>query len=62
MKTDEKAEKAVFITTSSFTRDAKNRASEYGMELIDGKRLIEFLKKYEIGFEQQIVKNYFDKI
>ena len=62
VKTDEKAEKAVFITTASFTKDAKNRAHEYGMELIDGKRLIELLKKYEIGFEQQIDKSFFDDI
>ena len=62
VKTDEKAEKAVFITTASFTRDAKNRAHEYGMELIDGKRLIELLKKYKIGFEQQIDKKFFDDI
>ena len=62
VKTDEKAEKAVCITTSSFTKDAKNRANEYGMELIDGERLIELLKKYHIGFEQQIDKNFFDDI
>ena len=62
VKTDEKAEKAVCITTSPFTKDAKNRANEYGMELIDGERLIELLKKYHIGFEQQIDKKIFDDI
>ena len=56
------AEKAVFITTSSFTKDARNEADEYGMGLIDGERLVELLKKYSIGFEKQIDKKYFDGI
>ncbi len=62
VKTDTKAEKAVFITTSSFTKDARNRANDYGMELIDGERLITLLKKYNIGFEQQIDAKFFDDI
>ena len=62
VKTDEKAEKAVFITTSSFTKDARDKANDYGMELIDGERLITLLKKYNIGFEQQIDAKFFDEI
>ena len=62
VKEKQKAEKAVFITTSSFTKDARNEANEYGMELIGGERLIELLKKYKIGFEQQIDKSFFDNV
>lgn len=48
------AEKAVFITTSSFSRQAKESAKNLGIELINGDRLVELLQKYKIGFVERV--------
>lgn len=47
-----RAEKGLFITTGTFTREAKNEAKRDGatpVELIDGSRLCDLLKEYELG-------------
>lgn len=49
-----RSEKAVFITTSHFSPQAKNSAKELGIEVIDGERLIEILQKNKIGFVERM--------
>lgn len=49
------AEKAVFITTSRFSKNAKEAASNLKIELIDGDRLIELLQENKIGFSERII-------
>jgi restriction system protein len=46
-----KAQKGIFITTSSFTNDAINyvRSIDYKIVLIDGNRLADFMIDYDIG-------------
>jgi restriction system protein len=46
-----RARKGIFITTSNFTSDAINYASniDFKVVLIDGKRLAEFMIDYDIG-------------
>ena len=48
-----RAEKGLFITTGTFSHEAKNEARRDGatpVELIDGGSLCELLKEYELGF------------
>jgi restriction system protein len=47
----QRARKGIFITTSSFTKDAIEyaAASDYKIILIDGKRLAELMIKYDVG-------------
>lgn len=52
-------DKGIFITTSTFTRGARNQAREPGnkvIDLIDGERLVNLIKQYQLGVstEQQI--------
>lgn len=58
----QKIQKGVFITTSSFTRDATKYAEEQqqkSLKLIDGKALIHLMVKHEIGIvSQQSLKIY----
>ena len=46
-----KASKGIFITTSIFTKDAKDYAESISSKiiLIDGKRLAEFMIDYNVG-------------
>ena len=47
-----RAEKGIFITTGTFTRDAKNEAIRDGstpIDLVDGRSLAELLKNLELG-------------
>lgn len=46
------AEKALLITTSDFTQEAKKRALELGIELIDGRDLMRHLFEKEIGYRK----------
>ncbi len=57
-----KAEKAIFITTSYFTRDARKVALEYGIELVNGEKLMELLYKYEIGYSKNFDEEFFANI
>lgn len=61
-KTDEKADNAVFITTSDFTKDARAYAALNGIELINGEKLVELLYKHDIGCVKRLDKGYFDAI
>lgn len=56
------SEKALFITTSDFTRDADKAALEYGIELIDGKRLMEILYEKDIGYSKNYDEEFFKNI
>lgn len=57
---DVNAEKAVFITTSDFTRDAERRASDLGIECVNGNRLMELLQQYELGYskKEEVITTY----
>lgn len=62
-------EKGVFITTSSFTKQAKEEASNPGkqqIDLIDGDEFIDKIAEYQIGVKPitiyEIDKSFFEKI
>ena len=60
----DKAEKAVFITTSDFTKRGREAAHELGIECINGEELIELLKKHRLGYrpveEPEFDEAFFD--
>ena len=48
----DRGDKGLLITTGTFTADAKKEATRYGappVDLIDGDRLCDLLKRYELG-------------
>jgi restriction system protein len=54
-----RADKALLITTGTFTRDAEREATRDGaptIDLIDGKLLSEKLKELGLGVETRIVQ------
>ncbi|WP_271947803.1 restriction endonuclease [Ruegeria faecimaris] len=54
-----RADKGLFITTSSFTKQASDEATRDGaiaIDLIDGQRLCELLKEYELGVKTETVE------
>jgi restriction system protein len=54
-----RAEKGVFITTGTFTRDAKTEATRDGstpIDLVDGQALAELLKNLELGMKIEKVE------
>lgn len=54
-----RADKGLFITTSSFTKQASDEATRDGaiaIDLIDGARLCELLKEYELGIKTETVE------
>ncbi len=54
-----RGDKGLLITTGSFTTDAKKEATRDGappIDLIDGDRLCELLKRYELGVRTEIRK------
>ena len=56
-----RADKGLFITTGSFTTEAKREAFRDGapaLDLIDGDALIEKLKELGLGVSEKIVTNY----
>ena len=66
-----RADKGLFVTTGSFTRDAMKEATRDGappIDLIDGDQLADMLKNLGLGVEKKIVerfevnKNWFEKI
>lgn len=66
-----RAEKGVFITTGTFTRDAKAEATRDGstpIDLIDGRALAELLKSLELGLKVQtieevsIIKDWYEAV
>ncbi len=55
-----RADKGLFITTGTFTRDAIKEATRDGappIDLIDGELLCEKLKEYRLGLETEIIEN-----
>ncbi len=51
-------EKGIFITTGTFTRDAKKEASSVGkqqIDLIDGDKLIDKIIEYGIGVHEKTI-------
>jgi restriction system protein len=54
-----RADKGIFITTGSFTRDARKEATRDGappIDLIDGELLCEKLKEFSLGVKTKIVE------
>jgi len=49
MKFYHEINRGIFVTTSSFTEDAKDIATKFNVELIDGFKLKEFMDKYGQG-------------
>jgi restriction system protein len=53
-----RADKAIFLTTSHFSQNAKDEAIRPGadpIELVDGEKLYEMFKKYELGLRPRTV-------
>jgi restriction system protein len=53
-----RAEKAIFLTTSTFSINARSEAQRPGaaqIELVDGEKLFEMSKKYELGLKPRTV-------
>ena len=61
-KQEAKAEKAVFITTSDFTREAKNIGNENNIEMINGMELMEILYEKGIGYSKKYDERFFKGI
>ena len=56
--TDGRAEKAIFLTTSSFSTNARLEAERPGatpIELVDGEKLFDMFKRYELGLKPRTV-------
>jgi restriction system protein len=56
-----RADKGLFITTSTFTRDAIKEATRDGVpaiDLIDGDLLCEKLREYKLGIETILIEKY----
>jgi restriction system protein len=56
-----RADKGLFITTGSFTRDAIKEATRDGappIDLIDGDLLCEKLREYKLGVETMMIEKY----
>jgi restriction system protein len=56
-----RADKGLFITTGSFTSEAKKEAVRDGapaIDLIDGDALLERLKELGLGVSEKIIKDY----
>ncbi len=55
---DGRAEKGIFLTTSTFSTNARAEAERPGaapIELVDGEKLFEMFKKYELGLKPRTV-------
>jgi restriction system protein len=55
-----RGDKGLLITTGTFTTDAKREATRDGappVDLIDGARLCDLLKQYEIGVTTRMVED-----
>lgn len=53
-----RAEKGIFLTTSTFSTNARAEAERPGtvpIELVDGEKLFEMFKKYELGLKPRVV-------
>ncbi len=59
-KQDEGAEKAVFITTSYFTKEARKTANNLDVSLINGEELVQLLQEHKIGY--RFDKRFLDEI
>ena len=56
-----RADKGLFITTGSFTAEAKKEATRDGapaLDLIDGDALVERLKELGLGVKEKIIRDY----
>jgi restriction system protein len=55
---DGRAEKGIFLTTSTYSSNARSEAERPGavpIELVDGEKLFEMFKRYELGLKPRIV-------
>lgn len=53
-KQGERGEKAILITTSDFTKDARKRALKLGIDLINGNKLMLLMYEKEIGYKKTL--------
>ena len=54
-----RADKGLFITTGTFTQQASEEATRDGaiaIDLIDGERLCDLLKEYQLGVRTELVE------
>ncbi|MCQ8185207.1 restriction endonuclease [Parvularcula maris] len=54
-----RADKGLFVTTGTFTKQASEEAARDGaiaIDLIDGERLCSLLKEYSLGVETELVE------
>ena len=54
-----RADKGLFITTGNFTSQASEEATRDGaiaIDLIDGERLCELLKQYDLGMQTEMIE------
>ncbi|WP_417767999.1 restriction endonuclease [Stappia sp.] len=57
--TERHADKGLFITTGAFTSQASEEATRDGaiaIDLIDGERLCELLKQYDLGVATRMIE------
>lgn len=55
---DGRAEKGIFLTTSTYSSNARAEAERPGavpIELVDGEKLFEMFKRYELGLKPRVV-------
>ena len=55
---DGRGEKGIFLTTSNFSTNARAEAERAGaarIDLVDGMKLFEMFKKYELGLKPRTV-------
>jgi restriction system protein len=55
---DGRAEKGIFMTTSTFSTQARSEAERAGavpIELVDGEKLFEMFKHFELGLKPRTV-------
>lgn len=54
-----RSDKDLFITTGTFTADARKEATRHGatpIDLVDGDRFYDLLKKWELGIQTEMVE------
>ena len=61
-KGGEGAEKAILITTSDFTKEARKRALKLGIDLINGNELIQLMYHKEIGYKKTLDEKFLEDL
>ncbi|MEO8396334.1 MAG: restriction endonuclease [Chloroflexota bacterium] len=57
-----RVDKGIFLTTSTFTRDAKKEAGRDGatppMELVDSDKMLDLMEQLEVGLKKELITTY----